>query len=191
MGERLILPKFDLPRKKVHWAVRAAWAAAGLLLVSVIGLGVVVVRHRALEARAELARDQLLAKINSDAEAKAAAEAAAAHAAMEAARGAELDTEVVPATTVPAHAAEDAARGGRGSLGGLASTATNATTGAGIRTASKTPGKSSTQIGRPRRKVSRAKSGTGSRTSPAKPASGRGAPSSKPDAIDELLRKMK
>ena len=166
MGQPVVLPKFDLPGDKPHWAVRAAWVVGGLLLVSVIGLSAVIMHHRTLETQAQLAKAEAIAKIKAEAEAKVAAAAAAARAAKEVELAAKLAAQPVPATTVPAVATT-----GTGDVGGAAS--------------------ASKASRAHRAHASRAKGGKTSSKASAKSDSGRGSSSGKPDAIDELLRKMK
>jgi hypothetical protein len=173
MGQPVVLPKFELPGDKPHWAIRAAWITGGLLLVSVLALGAVISHHRNLETQADIARTEAVARVRAEADAKVAAIAAVA----KAQREAELEAKVaarlaaqaaIPATTVPGPRdgsdptalAPKSAKAGHNrryhsSHGGRAM-GTHP-----ILTASKTGGRSE----------------------------GKSA-SNKPDAIDELLRKM-
>ena len=41
MGEPILLPKFELPGEKTHWAVRLAVISGIVLFVAVGGLGIV------------------------------------------------------------------------------------------------------------------------------------------------------
>jgi len=88
MAEPVVLPKFELPGDKPHWAMRLAWVTGGALLVSVLVLGGVILRHRALEARVEQARADAIAKVAAEAEARVEAKRSAAAAAVAAARAA-------------------------------------------------------------------------------------------------------
>jgi predicted lipid-binding transport protein (Tim44 family) len=145
--------------------VRVAWVVGGLLLVSVVGLGVVIMHHRTLETQAQLAKAEAVAKIKAEAEAKVAAAAAAARAAKEVELAAKRAAQPVPATTVPAAATAS------GDVGGAP---------AAPRT-----------VHAHRAHGSHAKGGKTSSKASVKSDSGRGSSSGKPDAIDELLRKMK
>jgi hypothetical protein len=88
MAEPVVLPKFELPGDKPHWAMRLAWVTGGALLVSVLVLGGVILHHRALEARVEQARADAIAKVEAEAAAKVEAKRSAAAAAVAAARAA-------------------------------------------------------------------------------------------------------
>jgi hypothetical protein len=100
MGQPVVLPKFELPGDRPHWAVRAAWITGGLLLLSVVGLGVAIVHHRNLETEAHIAKAEAIAKVKAEAEAKVAAIAATAKAQREAELEAKRAAQTVPATTV-------------------------------------------------------------------------------------------
>ena len=168
MGEPVVLPKFELPGNRPHWAIRAAWMAGGLLLLSVIGLVVVIMHHRTLETQAHIAKAEALARVRAEAEARVAAAAAAATAARaerEAAHAAKLADQSVPATTVPS----------TGTVGDVPGTVRPAKVGHGHRAH---PSRGS-------------KNGKMAAKSGGKTDSGRPPSSGKPDAIDELLKKMK
>lgn len=97
MGQPVVIPKFDLPGNKPHWAVRAAWMTTGVLLVSILGLAAVVMHRRSLETKAEIAKAEAIAKAKADAEAvvaKAKAEAEARVAAAAAAARAAKEAEI-------------------------------------------------------------------------------------------------
>jgi hypothetical protein len=123
MAEPVVLPKFELPGDKPHWAMRLAWVTGGALLVSVLALGGVILHHRSLEARVELARAEAIAKVKAEAEAKAKAKidaAAAAVAAVRAAKEAELAAarqkqadRAVPANTLASVAQTEDGPGAR------------------------------------------------------------------------------
>jgi hypothetical protein len=176
MGQPVVLPKFELPGDKPHWAVRAAWIAGGLLLVSIVGLGAVIVHHRNLQTQAILAKDEARARAKADADAKVAAVAAAAKAAKEAEIAARL------AQANAAAAAKAAANAAQGASAGMASGGDG-----------KKPSRSGHRSRSSKAKVS-AKSagvpGTSSSTALKDKSTG-GTRSNKPDAIDDLLKKMK
>ncbi|MEP6655136.1 MAG: hypothetical protein ABJA82_17360 [Myxococcales bacterium] len=170
MGQPVVLPKFELQEDRPHWAIRAAWITGGLLLVSVLGLAAVIVHHRNLETQAQIARVEAIARVKAEADAKVAAIAAAAKAQKEAELAAKVAARSIPATTVPG-----AATAGSGSSGDKAKAATGSTARRGHSSHSA--------------KAFKSKSGPGGLAgfkSDKKPAA-----SNKPDAIDELLRKMK
>jgi hypothetical protein len=164
MGQPVVLPKFELPGDRPHWAVRTAWIAGGFLLVSIVGLGFVIVHHRNLETQAHIARAEAIAKVRAEAEAKVAIAAASAKAERDAVLAAKLAARTVPATTVAA---------------------------AGASAESPNPGKPAKSNHGHRGHSMRGAKGskTAGKTAP-KSESGKSA-SNKPDAIDELLRKMK
>jgi hypothetical protein len=172
MGQPVVLPKFELPGDKPHWAIRAAWITGVLLVVSVVVLGAVISHHRNLETQADIARSEAIARVKAEADAKVAAIAAVAkaqrEAELEAKVAARLAAQAIPATTVPGPSdgtdpttlAPKSAKAGHNrryhfSHGGRAM-GTHP-----ITTASKTGGRSAVKSA-----------------------------SNKPDAIDELLRKM-
>ena len=162
MGQPVVLPKFELSGDRPHWAVRAAWITGGLLLVSVLALGAVIVHHRNLETQAQLAKVEAIARVKAEAEAKVAAVAAAAKVQKEAELAAKLAAQGLPADTlVGAASTGDSGTSDRAGKASQARRAHASRSGKSFRSA-KTAGKS-----------------------PSKSAS------SKPDAIDELLRKMK
>jgi hypothetical protein len=173
MGQPVLLPKFELPGDKPHWAIRAAWITGGLLLVSIIALGAVISHHRNLETQADIARSEALARVKAEADAKVAAIAAVAkaqrEAELEAKVAARLAAQAIPATTVsstsdgsdPSNLVPKPTKAGhsrRAHFSHGAKAMNTHSTGTGIMTASKS---------------------NGSRSA-----------SNKPDAIDELLRKM-
>lgn len=173
MGQPVVLPKFELPGDKPHWAVRAAWIVGGLLLLSIIGLGAVIVHHRNLQTQALLERDQARAKAKADAEAKVAAVAAAAKAAKEAEIAAKLAQANAAAAAKAAAAAAAAEAAGGAGAGKVAKVSHS-----GHRSRAKSKGAGKASLGA----VS---------TTALKDKSTGGQKSNKPDAIDELLKKMK
>ena len=174
MSDPVVLPKFELPGDKPHWAVRAAWISAVVLLLSIVGLGAIIMHRRTLEVQTHLAKQEALARVKADAEAKVAAAAAAAKAAKEA----ELADK---------HAAEAAA---------AAAKAAAAQEGGGVDASAKVAGKSAPHAHR-----SHAGHGshgdkngklTGGKVA-GKDSSGNkgGGKGPKSDPIDDLLKKMK
>ena len=53
MSEKVVLPKFDLPGKQIHPAVKLMWTVGGLLLLSMVGLGGALYRHHSMEVAEE------------------------------------------------------------------------------------------------------------------------------------------
>lgn len=164
MGQPVVLPKFELQGDKPHWAVRAAWITGGLLLISLVGLGAIIFHHRNLETQAHIAKAEAIARVKAEAEAKVAVIAAKAKAQREAELEAKVAAQRLPATTLP---------GGVSASGDSpAVPAKTAKSGQARRSRS--------AYAKGNRSVARSSS-----KSDSKPAS------NKPDAIDELLRKMK
>jgi hypothetical protein len=170
MGQPVVLPKFELSGDKPHWAVLAAWIVGGLLLLSIIGLGAVIVHHRNLVTQAHIARAEAIAKVKAEAEAKVAAAVAAAKAQKDAELAAKIAAQTVPATTVttvrstgvPADSSAVAAKG--------------------MPTPARPSHSSRGRVPHPFK---------GIKTSPKASSRSESRASTKPDAIDELLRKMK
>lgn len=78
MSEKVVLPKFDLPGKQMHPAMKLLWGCVALTVVAVLGLGGALYKHHAQEV-AEQNRKQ--AEIEAKAaEARAAADVAKARA---------------------------------------------------------------------------------------------------------------
>jgi len=84
MGEPILLPKFELPGDKTHWAVRLAVISGITLLVAVVCLGAVIMHRHKLEVDAHVAREEAIARVKAEAEAKVAAAVAVAKAQREA-----------------------------------------------------------------------------------------------------------
>jgi len=62
MSEKLVLPRFDLPRDSTRIAFRALWAAGGLVVVAVLVLGMAMWHRRSVEiATAEQAAAKVAA----------------------------------------------------------------------------------------------------------------------------------
>jgi hypothetical protein len=173
MGQPVVLPKFELPGDKPHWAIRAAWITGGLLVVSMVGLGAVIVHHRNLETEAQLAKIEAIAKVKAEAEAKVAAIAATAKAQREAELAAKLAAQSIPATTLPSSGAPSSDTAGDGVKSSQAR-----------RSHLSRGAKGGSKMGAGYGKTGGRGKGT-AKGGDSKPAS------NKPDAIDELLRKMK
>ena len=60
MGDPILLPKFELPGDKTHWAVRLAVISGITLLVAVGGLGAVIMHRHKLEVEAHVAREEAI-----------------------------------------------------------------------------------------------------------------------------------
>jgi hypothetical protein len=180
MAEPVVLPKFELPGDRPHWVVRAAWITGGLLLLSVVGLGAVIVHHRNLETQAHLAKIEAIAKVKAERDAKIAAVAAAeasARAQKQAEIAAKVAAQTMPVTTVPAPGdLGDVATPGKLAKRGHVHRSHGTHGAKGI--AARSEGRSAVSKSDAPDDLSRKKAG-------------RSPSSSKPDPIDELLRKMK
>jgi hypothetical protein len=53
MSEKVVLPKFDLPGKQIHPAVKLLWLVGGLLTLSMSALGLALWRHHSMEVAEE------------------------------------------------------------------------------------------------------------------------------------------
>jgi hypothetical protein len=119
MSEKVVLPKFDLPGKQIHPAVKLLWSVGALLLISMVGLGAVLWRHHAQEVaeenrkQAEIAAK--LAQANAEAEAAKArqAEAAAAVALAKAKAEAEIAAKKAEKAAAAAGAGQPTTVAGR------------------------------------------------------------------------------
>src|SRR3954468_24521645 len=63
MGDPILLPKFELPGDKTHWAVRLAVISGITLLLAVVGLGAVIMNRHKLEVEAHVAREEAIARV--------------------------------------------------------------------------------------------------------------------------------
>src|SRR4029079_2062611 len=70
MSEKVVLPKFDLPGKQTHPAVKLLWTVGGLLGLSVLGLGGALYRHRSMEGAEENRKQAHIAAKNAQANAE-------------------------------------------------------------------------------------------------------------------------
>jgi len=87
MSEKVVLPKFDLPGKQMHPAVKLLLTVGGLLVLSIVGLVGALYRHHSMEVAEENRKQAEIAaktaQANAEAEkAKAQAEEAKAKVAM-------------------------------------------------------------------------------------------------------------
>ena len=183
MSDPVVLPKFELPGEKTHWAVRAAWISTGVFVVAIVGLGGVIMHRRSLEVEAHVKREEAIARVRAEADAKVAAAAAAA----KAVREAELaDKRAKEAEAAAAKAAAlAAASGGDTSPGGSDADAKAKAAKTAHRSHSGHGGKGSK---------------TAAKAAPPKDAGGGAlkdnstslkAKSAKSDPIDDMLKKMK
>jgi hypothetical protein len=185
MGDPVVLPKFELPGDKPHWGVRVAWITGGLLLLSVVGLGAVIMHHRNLETQARVAKIEAIEKLKAEHEAKIAAALAAqaaAKARKEAEIAAKLAAQTMPATTMQsAGEPEDLSTPGKPGKRGHGHRSHTAHVTKGTPTAP-----------RPGTKLDGRSAGSKSESvdDMLRKKPGRSA-SSKADPIDELLKKMK
>jgi len=185
MSDPVVLPKFELPGEKPHWAVRAAWISTAVLVVAIAGLVGILMHRHSLEVEVHVKREEAIARVKAEADAKVAAAAAAAKAAKEA----ELaDLHAREAAAAAAKAAALAAKAGEAGEndGDAEAKAKGAKTGShrshsghggkGSKSAAKASGATASKDGG---------GGVKDNSSSLKPKSG------KPDPIDDMLRKMK
>lgn len=187
MSDPVVLPKFELPGEKPHWAVRAAWISTAVLVVAIVGLVGILMHRHTLEVEAHVKREEAIARVKAEADAKVAAAAAAAKAAKEA----ELADR--HAREEAAAAAKAAALAKKGSEAGEAADddgegKSKVAKNGGHRSHSGHGGKGSKTAAKSAGAASSKDSGGGGvkdNSSSLKPKSG------KPDPIDDMLRKMK
>jgi len=91
MSEKVVLPKFDLPGKQTHPAVKLLWMVGGLLALAMLALGGALWRHRSMELAEENRKQAEIAA--KTAQANAEAEAAKARQAEAAAKVAVAEAE--------------------------------------------------------------------------------------------------
>jgi hypothetical protein len=92
MSEKVVLPKFDLPGKQMHPAVKMLWMVGGLLALAMLALGGALYRHHAQEVAEENRKQaEIAAKL---AQANAEAEAAKARKAEADAKAAEAKAKI-------------------------------------------------------------------------------------------------
>jgi len=104
MGEKVVLPKFEVQSESVHPAIKATGAAAALLVSAMLILGWAVWHRRGQQMAAEQRRDAIIAA--RVAEANAAIEAAKAKEAEAAARVAAEQAKVAAAKAAADAAAQ-------------------------------------------------------------------------------------
>jgi hypothetical protein len=108
MGEKVVLPKFELPGDRMHPAVKILAIVGGAMLLCTAILGMALWRRHAQQMAAEARQEALIAQRTAEANAQAeaakarAAEAAAKIAAAQAAQAAKVAAAAKPATTVAA-----------------------------------------------------------------------------------------
>jgi hypothetical protein len=107
MGEKVVLPKFELPGDRTHPALKILAIVGGMMLLCTGILGMAVWRHHTQQMAAEARQEALIAQRT--AEANAAAEAAKARAAEAAAKIAAAQAAKAASTPTagPAVAAAD------------------------------------------------------------------------------------
>ena len=92
MSEKVVLPKFDLPGKQMHPAVKLLWMVGGLMILSLLALGGALYRHHAQEVAEENRKQAEIAA--KTAQANAELEAAKARQAEAAAKAAEAKAKI-------------------------------------------------------------------------------------------------
>jgi hypothetical protein len=186
MSEPVVLPKFELPGEKPHWAVRAAWISTAVLVVAIGGLVGILMHRHSLEIEAHVRREEAIARVKAEADAKVAAAAAAAKAVKEAEladqHAREAAAAAAKAAALAAKAGETADTDGDGvaKARGAKSSSHRSHSGhggKGSKSAVKTAGGASSKDS--------GGGGVKDNSSSLKPKSG------KPDPIDDMLRKMK
>ena len=186
MSDPVVLPKFELPGEKPHWAVRAAWISTAVLVVAIVGLVGILMHRRSLEIEAHVRREEAIARVKAEADAKVAAAAAAAKAAKEAELADKRAREEAAAAAKAAALA--AASGDKADESGDGDAKTKAAKAASHRSHSGHGGKGSKTAAKASSSTASAKEGGGGvkdNSSSLKPKNG------KPDPIDDMLRKMK
>jgi len=73
MSEKVVLPKFDLPGKQTHPAVKLLWMVGGLLGLAMLALGGALWRHRSMELAEENRKQAEIAAKTAQANAEAEA----------------------------------------------------------------------------------------------------------------------
>jgi uncharacterized protein HemX len=73
MSEKVVLPKFDLPGKQMHPAVKLLWMVGGLMVLSLLALGGALYRHHAQEVAEENRKQAEIAAKTAQANAEAEA----------------------------------------------------------------------------------------------------------------------
>src|SRR6476646_4129392 len=71
MSEKVVLPKFDLPGKQMHPAVKLLLTVGGLLVLSIVGLVGALYRHHSMEVAEENRKQAEIAAKTAQANAEA------------------------------------------------------------------------------------------------------------------------
>ena len=95
MSEKVVLPKFDLPGKQTHPAVKLLWMVGALLGLAMLALGGALWRHRSMELAEENRKQAEIAA--KTAQANAEAEAAKARQAEAVAKAEEAKAKIAEA----------------------------------------------------------------------------------------------
>ncbi len=115
MSEKVVLPKFDLPGKQTHPAVKLLWLVGGLLGFAMLALGGALWRHRSMELAEENRKQAEIAA--KTAQANAEAEAAKARQAEAVAKVEEAKAKIAeaeaPKVAAPSGDAKVATTSGR------------------------------------------------------------------------------
>jgi hypothetical protein len=115
MSEKVVLPKFDLPGKQTHPAVKLLWMVGGLLGLAMLALGGALWRHRSMELAEENRKQAEIAA--KTAQANAEAEAAKARQAEAVAKVEEAKAKIaeakLPKVTPPSGDGKVATTAGR------------------------------------------------------------------------------
>jgi hypothetical protein len=111
MNEKLVLPRFDLPKDGPHAAIRALWATGCLVVVATLVLGLAMWRHRSLEEAVIAEKAARVAAARRAAEAPPPAPVAKAALAVDHHALAVKDPAKDPAASMPDAGHDDAAQG--------------------------------------------------------------------------------
>ena len=118
MGEKVVLPKFELPGDRTHPAVKVLAIVGGMMVLCTTILGMALWRHHSQQMAAEARQEALIAQRTAEANAQAeaakarAAEAAAKIAASQAAQAAKAQAAKTPSAAMVASADADAGKSG-------------------------------------------------------------------------------
>jgi hypothetical protein len=183
MSDPVVLPKFELPGEKPHWAIRAAWVSTAVLVVAIVGLVGVLMHRRTLEVEAHVKREEAIARVRAEADEKVAIAAASARAVREAELADKHATEAAAAAAKAAalaaagDATDDSADGKPKAVKAGGHRSHSGHGGKGSKTAAKSSLSASSKDS--------AGGGVRDNSSSLKPKNG------KPDPIDDMLKKMK
>jgi hypothetical protein len=104
MGEKVVLPKFELPGDRMHPALKVLAIVGGMMVLCTAILGMALWRHHSQQMAAEARQEALIAQRTAEANAQAeaakarAAEAAAKIAAAQAAQAAKAQAAKTPSS---------------------------------------------------------------------------------------------